>query len=492
MKKLLISLMIIFLFVFTGCNKSNSIKPKKYNATIETNYDNSVYLIGGKTIQNIDSANEFKAVTIVERIGYKYLYYEIDDIKYYDDKISISNIDKDITINVYSDYSLDDLPIVNIKTDSYVFSKYNLINMKFSLLNIEEELTDLSGTIKIRGNTTANLEKKPYAIKFDKKQSLFGLEKAKSWVLLADYLDPSALHNWCAFKLGNKFDNLEFSPTPNKVNLYLNDTYEGVYTLCEKVQENKGRLNIEEDLDNKEYTNLFDYNFLIEMEESVRYELDSKLNENYFYIKEFDKYIELKYPEKESFSNEEDYYKFFNELKDYVYSIFNAIKNNDLDFINQNLELNSLIDYLLVDLIMGETDHRYKSFYMYYKKDNQKLNFGPIWDYDFCLYVPWTYRPNKYYEISNELEYSNEFFKMIKNNDIYYNMLKNRYISVGKNNIINLINELKEYNDSILESLEANSLKWYSNTSKYENNYNFLVGFLENRISVFDKEFSIS
>ena len=51
MKKLLISLMIIFLFVFTGCNKSNSIKPKKYNVTIETNYDNSVYLIGGKTIK---------------------------------------------------------------------------------------------------------------------------------------------------------------------------------------------------------------------------------------------------------------------------------------------------------------------------------------------------------------------------------------------------------------------------------------------------------
>ena len=136
MKKLLISLMIIFLFVFTGCNKSHSIKPKKYNVTIETNYDNSVYLIGGKAIQNIDSANEFKAVTIVERIGYKYLYYEIDDIKYYDDIISISDIDKDITINVYSDYSLDDLPIVNIKTDSYVFSKYNPINMKFSLLNI--------------------------------------------------------------------------------------------------------------------------------------------------------------------------------------------------------------------------------------------------------------------------------------------------------------------------------------------------------------------
>ena len=491
MKKLFIILLLAFIITFSACNK-NTVIEDKYNVNVTYNYNDSVSLIGGASHQIVSKSKQFKEIKIKEKPGYRYLYHEIDGIKYYDEIIKLEDVSKDTNINIVTEYSLDDLPIIEIKTEGAVYNKYNYVNMTFSMTNVEEELKDIVGQIKLRGNTTATLSKKPYAIKFDKKQSLFGLEKAKSWVLLADYLDPSTMHNWCALTLGNKFDNLEFTPTPNKVNLYLNDKFQGIYTLCEKVQENKGRLNIEEDLKGKEYTDLFDYNFLIEMEDSVKYELDAIRDETYFYLEEYGKYIEVKYPEKSAFDNEEDYFKFFNDLKEYITLIFDKAYNNDIDYLSDKLNYDSLIDYLLVDLTMGETDHRFKSFYIYYKKDNQKLNFGPIWDYDFTLYVPWTYRPNKYYKISDELKYMNAFFELIKNNDIYYNALKNRYETVGKNNILEMINDLKNYYVSIEKSLETNAIKWYNGTKIYEDNMEFLINFLENRIRVFDEEFLIN
>ena len=217
----------------------------------------------------------------------------------------------------------------------------------------------------MRGNSTRRLPKKPYRIKFDKKQSLFGLEKSKSWVLLADYLDPSGLHNYTAFKLASELDGLSFTPSPFKVNVYLNGEFNGLYTLCEQVQENEGRMNIEEEI-TEEMSELKDFNFFICMDKSVTEDSDSVLDETYFYVEEYDKYFELKYPEKDNFVSEEQFNKFFKELKEYVKNILDIFVNKDVEAIKKEANINSLIDYLIIDQIMGEMDHAYKSFNMYY------------------------------------------------------------------------------------------------------------------------------
>lgn len=43
-----------------------------------------------------------------------------------------------------------------------------------------------------------------------------------------------------------------------------------------------------------------------------------------------------------------------------------AFANNNADKIKKEINVNSLIDYLIIDQIMGEVDHMYKSFNMYY------------------------------------------------------------------------------------------------------------------------------
>lgn len=60
--------------------------------------------------------------------------------------------------------------------------------------------------IKGRGNSTWKGAKRPYQIKLDKKTDLLqtgdSADKAKTWVLLANFYDPSAVRNMLALDLG--------------------------------------------------------------------------------------------------------------------------------------------------------------------------------------------------------------------------------------------------------------------------------------------------
>jgi hypothetical protein len=89
------------------------------------------------------------------------------------------------------------LPILTIATDNAlpVTSKETYVPATLSISAPGAETDGLAGTIEIRGrgNTTWNHPKKPYRIRFAEKTALFGLEKAKNWVLLANYQDPRCL-----------------------------------------------------------------------------------------------------------------------------------------------------------------------------------------------------------------------------------------------------------------------------------------------------------
>ncbi len=107
------------------------------------------------------------------------------------------------------------------------------------------DTADTSSELKGRGNATWSYYKKPYQIKLSSKAALLGMDKAKTWILLANYTDQSALHNALAFKLGEDLSvpyNIEY----NFVNLYIDGEYRGLYMICEKVQIDGNRIDISE------------------------------------------------------------------------------------------------------------------------------------------------------------------------------------------------------------------------------------------------------
>ncbi|MBR6050615.1 MAG: CotH kinase family protein [Clostridia bacterium] len=154
----------------------------------------------------------------------------------------------------YTFYQLSSIPSVYVKTSegiNNINKNKNLRDKNTTVLIIDEngetvysdEKNETVSEIKGRGNATWGYAKKPYQIKLGKKADLFGMGKSKTWILLANYMDESFLRNAVAFRLSDEL-GLDFSPKSTFVNLYVDNTFAGLYQLCEKTQIGSNRIEI--------------------------------------------------------------------------------------------------------------------------------------------------------------------------------------------------------------------------------------------------------
>lgn len=257
------------------------------------------------------------------------------------------------------------LPVINVETEGgkAITSKKDYVNAVVVVSDVNNPDFNIDGKtvgIRGRGNTTWNYEKKPYRIKFDKRTSMFGYGAAKSWVLLANYLDPTFIMNTVAFELGHRFD-LEYTNHPNHVEFYLNGEYKGSYVLTEQVQVDKERVNIDEDTD-----------FLVE--------LDTYFDEDYQFKTDIIKLpVMIKSPELDSNAGMDFVKKALKDLEDALFDPAQDFPNNNYQDL---IDVNSLINFLMVNDLVGNTELQHpKSMYMY-KRAGEKIKMGPLWDFD--------------------------------------------------------------------------------------------------------------
>lgn len=508
MKKRWLCLGLLLCLVLGACNDVSTPQEQTTDSTTETEIQtetetetddgrtvveiicpikDAVVFSGGESVQDVTNA-AFVPVSFEIKRGYVYDGYEIDGQVFEGTEISLENVTKDTKVTLLLDYVTRELPIVRIDTgDAPIYNSHDYVEMQFDLVNTEDEVYDVGGGIRLRGNSTQGYPKKPYRIKFNQKTSLFGLDKAKSWVLLADYLDPSCMHNTAAFYLGAASDALYFTPTAHHVNLYLNGEFMGLYTLCEQVQENEGRMDLEQTI-TPDMTNLDQFNFYVCLDEDVQFDPDAVRGEDYFYVAWCNKYFSLKYPKKEDFCSEAQFNLFFAQLENHYNKILDACREGNTKKMEKYMDVDSLIDHMIIDQIMGERDHVWKSFYSY-QIAGEKLAFGPIWDYDYSLYVPWTNEPNEYYKVDDKIEYSNEFFRGVARSDKLYAKLCERYQTYYSEVLGDCIVYVQSYKGEIDQSLALNDQLWYADKDDItEQNYRFLLDFLKNRRKVLDRE----
>lgn len=404
------------------------------------------------------------------------------------------------------------IPIVEINTENAVApkSKTEYVNASFKISNCENEEFNFSIDMKksldeegsvglrLRGNTTMRRKKKPYRIKFDEKQSLFGLKSNKSWVLLADYLDQSHIRNYTAFSLASYFDNLDFTPTPHHVVLILNGNFQGLYTLCEQIDEKKGRASVEEDFDlsvDKEFP------FLVEMDAKAHLEGITGIDN--FIVIDFPP-VEIKYPEADErgLLNEEDVV--FNYINEYINSSFTALRTNELVSVSFRphqlsfedlVDIDSAVDYYLINEIMHNNDSTSKSIYLHKEKEG-KMKFGPVWDFDFSMAGEWDLPYSKsYIEASNNLyiaKYSPIFNKLVRNEE-FYNKVSQRYNEL-KHNILNIVDDLYNYKNTIDDIAVIDTKLWHGTNGEFEFDmqYDYLRLFLIERYKFLDKVFNLN
>lgn len=107
------------------------------------------------------------------------------------------------------------------------------------------DLTDTAVEFKGRGNTTWTLDKRPYQFKLSSKAKVLGMDKAKTWLLIANRQDTSMMRNKAVYDLANAMG--EWAPDGRWVDVWINGSYQGCYLLCEKVQVGTNRVELEQE-----------------------------------------------------------------------------------------------------------------------------------------------------------------------------------------------------------------------------------------------------
>ncbi|MBR7140638.1 MAG: CotH kinase family protein, partial [Clostridia bacterium] len=177
----------LYTCVTCGKTKTEPIE-KLYECTItvSANMPNAVTFTTPSLLTQTVSAQspDYQKVNFTTNFGYKYICYEVGGQRCFDTFVDFDEVKENKEVQLIFDYATDELPVINVDTDgAEINSKQDYVDMSFSIENCDDAFS-ADGGIRLRGNSTLKYDKKAYRIKFDKKQSFFGLKKAKSWVLL--------------------------------------------------------------------------------------------------------------------------------------------------------------------------------------------------------------------------------------------------------------------------------------------------------------------
>jgi hypothetical protein len=229
-----------------------------------------------------------------------------------------------------------------------------------------------TGGIRGRGNSSWSwYDKKPYRIKLDEKHKILGLDKAKSWVLLANYRDVTDLMNTYVFETG-QWLGLPFTNHTRYVELYLNGEYRGVYQLTEQIQQGKNRVNVSDER-----------GILLSLDVDDGPGESPYANDN-FYSKVYRMPAAVKFPKDEfATANTVD------SVRTEFAKLEQAIKNKDYAQVEQLLDIPSFIKYLqLQEFVYNVELSAPRSIYLH-KDGDGKWVMGPLWDFDGAYDFDW-------------------------------------------------------------------------------------------------------
>ena len=310
--------------------------------------------------------------------------------------------------------------------------------------------------MKTRGNTTFWPDKKPYQIKFDKKMDLFGMGKAKKWILLANYYDGTMIRTKVFFDLAKEI-GMDDAPDSVFLDLYIDGDYRGVYQLTEKIEIGSSRIDLKDEK-----------GVILEMESAQRIgeETDpyfrTSLTGKPFVYKDTVKSFDIT-----------DIYALMdiNVIRAYIENYINTFESaiyaqdTDWDTISSMIDVDSFILYYFLNEYGEQVDCTYASTYFYMDGEGDVLHCGPVWDFDrVCGFndpVPkdTDYVKNITYNVDQyRVEWFKELFRnpefVARANELYGKVIKKAFDTDKVNDEIDRLQTI------LAPSLRMNHVKW--------------------------------
>ncbi len=272
----------------------------------------------------------------------------------------------------------------NIEDDPRIVANLQVIDNGPGALNSSNDFpTDYDGriSIEVRGNSSQLYEKKNYGFETqdeigeNNNVSLLGMPEENDWILHGPFSDKSLIRNALTFNIGRSM--MPYASRTKFCELLINDNYEGIYLLMEKIKRDSARVDIAklrpEDIEGDELTG--GYIFRLDW-----------ANEN----SSFDGWSS-------PLGNPAPYYSYYspsaqnllpvqkNYISSWMTDFETAMQQQNFAFTFENyIDVESFIDYFLINEFTKQIDAYKLSFYMHKKKDSNggKLHMGPIWDFN--------------------------------------------------------------------------------------------------------------
>jgi hypothetical protein len=220
----------------------------------------------------------------------------------------------------------------------------------------------------------------------DSAVSLLGMPVEADWVLHGPYSDKSLVRNRLAYDMARQMGH--YAPRARFCEMFIDDQYQGVYVLLEKIKRDTNRVNIAVldslDIDGYDLTG----GYIIKIDRSA----DGSYMDGWFsqYLGsgsgQSGPFFAWHYPKWENILPvQQNYIK--NRISRFEDALFGLNYRDAYVGYRNYIDVNSFIDYfLLVELSKNVDGYRLSTF-LYKDRDDRdpKIHMGPVWDYDLAF-----------------------------------------------------------------------------------------------------------
>ena len=298
-----------------------------------------------------------------------------------------------------------------------------------------------------RGNSTwiDGSNKRPLRFTLDEARSMLGSEyEAREWILLADNFDRSLMRNYAAFQLGAALGGMTFVPSGRHVHLYVNEQYMGIYLLTDERNNEPGRLtNVQHDPDPAIS------GFIIELDSRAWHD-DAILNVDFLRVNH--RLYDIRFPRSSDMTPAHIEY-----LQNYMDSVSRAIRFGTFDEIESLIDIESFVNFYIVQEIMKNPDVDVLSNWMHIsgEGDSRRLFKGPIWDFD----MAGGNRPGLVFGDGPEglfVGTLNYWFRYLLERPEFAYAVATRWAQARSNEIAEVINDLRVYSNDFRHEFDRN------------------------------------
>lgn len=220
--------------------------------------------------------------------------------------------------------------------------------------------------------------------------ALLRLPEENDWVLHGPYSDKTLIRNYLAYNLALAMG--KYAPRTKMCEVYIDDVYQGLYILVEKIKRDKNRVDLAK-LEAKDVSGIaLTGGYIVKIDRSA----DNSYTDGFF--SEYDGtgtgggprgkkvFYAWSYPDRtEILPAQKDYIT--RKIRDFENVMVSWFYNDPIIGYTKVIDVNSFIDYWIMVEISKNTDGFRLSAYLHKDRDDRDplIHMGPIWDYDLAF-----------------------------------------------------------------------------------------------------------